>query len=162
MNYMGVDSGFDRCGWGIVDDGPIYIASGVIQTDKEWTYLERINVIYNGILHLIRTNGIEVVGVEKPYVRDNIGKKIIEIVGVWSVVCLAIHRCGCEYLELSNSHIKAAVARGGADKGEVRKGVENILGITLDGKLDDESDGLAIAVCTRDDYRLAELVREAG
>lgn len=157
--YMGIDPGWDRCGWGIVDDQLSYIASGVIQTSADWTYAERLDVVELGIERLIRQYGVQVVGVEKPYAGEKVGRRILEIGGAWGVILLAIHRCGCEYLELSNSHIKAAVARGGADKGEVRKGVENILGITLEGKLDDESDGLAAAVAARDDWRLAQMVK---
>ena len=161
MKYMGIDTGFDRCGWGIVDDFPAYIASGVIQTSAEWTYSERINVVYNGLLHIIRSNGVEVVGVEKQYAGEKVGKRVLEIGGAWGIVLLAIHRTGCEYLELSNSHVKAAVAKGGADKDQVRKGVEAILQINLSGP-DDESDGLACAICARDDYRLSQMVKEAG
>lgn len=159
--YMGVDPGYDRAGWGIVSDAPAYIASGVIQTSAEWSYSERIGVVYNALITIIRSNRVQVVGVERPYAGEKVGRRVLEIGGAWGIVLLAVHFTGCDYLELSNSHVKAAVARGGADKGEVRRGVEAILRVDLAGKMDDESDGLACAIAARDDYRLAEMVREA-
>lgn len=159
--YMGIDPGFDRCGFGIIDDQVTYIASGVIQTSADWTYSERLDAVFNALIHEIRYHNVGVVGVEKPYAGEKVGKRIIEVGGAWGIVLLAIYRSGCTYLELSNSHVKAAVARGGADKEQVRRGVETILNISLAGKMDDESDGLACAIATRDDYRLAQIVKEA-
>lgn len=157
--FLGIDPGFDRCGWGIVDDAPALVASGVIQTNSEWSYSERLGVVFNSIITIIRGNQVRVVGVEKPYAGEKVGKRVLEIGGAWGCILLAIHLCGCEYLELSNSHIKAAVANGRAEKEEVRRGVETILQITLNGP-DDESDGLACAICTRDDYRLTYMIQE--
>lgn len=159
-HYMGIDPGFDRCGYGIVSDAPAYVASGVIQTKSEWTYAERLGVVYNALITIIRSNRVQVVGVERPYAGEKVGKRILEIGGAWGVCLLAAHFCGCDLLELSNSHVKAAVARGGASKEEVRRGVQEILRIELSGP-DDKSDALAVAIAARDDWRLAELVREA-
>ena len=158
---MGIDPGYDRAGWGIVNDGPSYVASGVIKTNSDWSYKERIDAVFNAIIHTINYHNVQVVGVEKPYAGEKVGKRIIEVGGAWGIVLLAVYRCGCEYLELSNSHVKAAVSHGGATKEEVRRGVETILRITLDGKLDDESDALAAAIATRDDWQRAVMVREA-
>lgn len=160
--YMGLDPGYDRCGWGIVSDAPTYIASGVIQTSADWTYSERIDAVFNALVHEIRYHNVGVVGVEKPYAGEKVGKRIIEVGGAWGVILLAIYRSGCSYLELSNSQVKAAVSGGRADKEAVRRGVETILEISLDGKLDDESDALAAAICARDKYHLAQMISEAG
>jgi crossover junction endodeoxyribonuclease RuvC len=162
VKYLGIDPGFDRCGWGIVDELPALVASGVIQTSSDWTYSERIDAVFNALIHEIRYHNVAVVGVEKPYAGEKVGKRIIEVGGAWGVVLLAIHRSGCTYMELSNSQVKAAVSGGRADKEAVRKGVETILEISLDGKLDDESDAIAAAICARDKWHLAEMVREAG
>lgn len=158
--YLGVDPGFDRCGWGIVDDSPALIASGVIQTDSEWSYSKRIGVVHNALVTIIRSYRVKVAGVEKPYAGEKVGKRVLLIGGAWGCILLAIHSCGCDYLELSNSHVKAAVANGRGTKEEVRHGVETILAVTLKGH-DDESDALAAAICTRDDYRLAQMVKAA-
>lgn len=159
--FLGLDPGYDRCGWGIVDDDPALVNSGVIQTDKEWSYWKRLNAVYNAIVHIISQYDVEVVGVEKPYAGEKVGKRVLEVGGVWGVIGLAIHNTGCEYLELSNSHIKAAVANGRGTKEEVRHGVETILRITLKGH-DDESDGLACAICARDDYQLAQMIKDSN
>jgi len=160
--YLGIDPGFDRAGWGIVnDDGPSYVASGVIKTNSDWTYSERLDAVYNALIHEIKYHNVQVVGVEKPYAGEKVGRRVMEIGGAWGVILLALHRCGCDYLELSNSHVKAAVCKGGATKEEVRRGVETILSISLAGKMDDESDALAAAIATLDDWLRATIVREA-
>lgn len=159
--FMGIDPGFDRCGFGIVSDEPTYITSGVIQTSAEWSYWERLDAVYNTLVHEIKFHNVGVVGVEKPYAGEKVGKRIIEVGGAWGIIGLAVYRCGCSYLELSNSQIKAAVSGGRADKEAVRKGVETILEISLNGRHDDESDALAAAICCRDKYHLMQMVREA-
>jgi len=159
--YMGIDPGFDKCGFGIIDEQVTYIDSGVIQTSKDWTYWERVNAVFNALVHTIRYHNVEVVGVEKPYVGERVGKRVLEVSGAWGIIGLAVYRCGCEYLELSNSQVKAAVSGGRADKEAVRTGVQTILSISLEGKLDDESDALAAAICCRDKYHLAAMAKEA-
>lgn len=158
--FMGIDPGFDRCGFGIVSDEPTYITSGVIQTSSDWAYSERIDAVFNALIHEIRYHNVGVVGVEKPFAGDKVGKRVIEVGGAWGVILLAIYRSGCTCLELSNSQVKAAVSGGRADKEAVRKGVEEILQVKLTGH-DDESDALAAAICARDKYHLAQMVREA-
>lgn len=160
MKYMGVDPGFDKCGYGIINEQVKLVASGVIQTSSDWTYSERIDAVFNALVHEIRYHNVEVVGVEKPYAGEKVGKRIIEVSGAWGVILLAVYRCGCTYLELSNSQVKAAVSGGRADKEAVRLGVETILEISLNGP-DDESDALAAAICTRDKYHLAQMVEQA-
>ena len=161
IHYLGVDPGFDRVGFGIIDDQVTYIASGVIQTNSDWTYWERLDAVFNVLTHEIRLYNVQVVGIEKPYAGEKVGKRIIEVGGAWGIIGLACYRCGCHYLELSNSQIKAAVSGGRADKEQVRLGVETILGISLAGKMDDESDAIAAAICCRDKYHLMQLVDEA-
>ena len=94
--YMGIDPGFDRCGWGIVDDDPCYIASGVIQTQPDWSYSERIDAVYNALIHTIRYYNVGVVGVENPFAGEKVGRRVLEIGGAWGVCLLAIHFCGCD------------------------------------------------------------------
>ena len=158
---MGVDPGFDKCGWGIVNDGAIYVASGVVKTNSDWTYSERLDAVYNALIHEIKYHNVQIIGVEKPYAGEKVGRRVMEIGGAWGIALLAVYRCGCEYMELSNSHVKAAVCKGGAAKEEVRRGVETILSISLGGKMDDESDALAAAIAARDDWQRAQMVREA-
>lgn len=158
--YLGIDPGFDRCGFGIVDDAPAYIASGVIQTKSEWTYWQRLETIYAAIGDLLARYQVQAAGVEKPFIGGNL-RYGIEVAGVWGVVGLSIRQAGVEYLELTTTQVKAAVANGRASKAEVLAGVMMILSLQVRPAHDDESDALAAAVCCRDRWIQAQMIREA-
>lgn len=156
-HILGIDPGYDRCGYAVIDEELNVITSGVIQTNKEQSYQERIQQVYLGIRQIIDEFRVNVVGVEKPFTGGkNVGNSV-EVGGVWAVIGLAIIISRCEYMELFTTQVKAAVANGRASKAEVKHGVETILDITLTGH-DDESDALAAAICTRDKWQLERLL----
>lgn len=155
--FLGIDPGYDKCGWGVVDESPALIASGVIQTDKEWTYWARLDHIGLSILSIIDEFEPDVVGIEKPFSGNNVGRGV-EVAGVWAVIGLAANSRHCKYMELFPTQVKAAVANGRASKDEVKRGVETILGIVLNGP-DDKADGLAAAICTRDRWNLEAMAQ---
>lgn len=159
MIFMGVDPGFDRCGYAVIDEDLKVITSGVIQTNDTRTYWERVNVVYDAIGDVISSCRVKVAGVEKPFTGKNVGNGV-EVAGAWAVIGLAIRRNQCQYMELHNTQVKAAVANGRATKQQVKEGVEFILGIILNG-LDDEADAFAAAICTRDKWQLAEMIKAA-
>lgn len=159
-HILGVDPGYDRMGYAVIDDDLNIITCDVIQTDKRHSYWERLNTIYLAIVHIIDVYAIDVTGIEKPFTGKNVGSGT-EVAGAWGVIGLAVY-CGLsEYIELTNSQIKAAVARGGASKEEVRQGVAMILGLDALPKLDDATDALAAAICARDRWRLMEMEKAA-
>lgn len=157
---LGIDPGYDRVGYAVIDDDLCVITYGVIQTDKRHSYWERLNTVYLAIVRIIDECAVDVTGMEKPFVGKNVGNSV-EVAGAWGVIGLAVYASLSEYIELSNSTIKAAVAKGGASKEEVKRGVMMILDLAVAPKPDDVTDALAAAICTRDKWRMMEMEKAA-
>lgn len=155
--FLGLDPGFDRCGYAVITDELGIVEYDVIQTNKEWSYWKRLETIYVSICDVITGCRVQVAGVEKPFLGKNL-RYGVEVAGVWGVIGLALRLNGCEYMELNTTQVKAAVANGRASKEEVKHGVETIMELTLAGP-DDISDAFAAAICTRDRWRLAEMAK---
>lgn len=159
--YLGIDPGYDRCGYAVITDNLDVVEYDVIQTNSEWSYWERLNVVYTSIGDVITGCRVKVAGMEKPFIGNNV-RHGVEVAGVWGVIGLALRLNGCEYMELTTTQVKAAVANGRATKAEVRHGVETILDLKLKPGPDDISDAFAAAICTRDKWHLAEMAKEAN
>ena len=75
MRALGIDPGTGRCGFGVVEKNGnqiIPVNYGVIETFKEQTPLERLNIIYEGVSELIETYRPQFMGVESLYFNTNI------------------------------------------------------------------------------------------
>lgn len=158
--YLGIDPGYDRCGYAVIDTDLTVITYGVIQTKSEWPYWQRLNVIYDAICDVITGCRVQVAGMEKPFIGNNL-RYGVEVAGVWGAIGLATRQNNCQYLELTTTQVKAAVSGGRATKEEVKRGVETILGQTFSGP-DDITDAMAVAICTRDKQQFAQMVKEGS
>lgn len=156
--FMGVDPGYDRCGYAVIDEDLKVITYDVIQTDKHRPYWERLEAVYDSLCDVIDLYRVKVAGMEKPFVGKNVGNGV-QVAGAWAMVGMALYVKQCEHLELSPSQVKAAVANGHATKAEVTAGVMLILSLPVAPKPDDITDALAIAICARDKWRLAGMTK---
>lgn len=158
--FIGLDPGYDRCGYAIIDEDLNITTYGVIRTNKEQPYWDRVKIIFDAIGDVITGCRVQVAGTEKPFIGNNV-RHGIEVAGVWGVIGLALRLNGIEYMELTTTQVKAAVANGRATKEDVRHGVETILDLKLKPGPDDITDALAAAICTRDRWNLAQSVADA-
>ena len=70
MRVLGIDPGTGRCGFGVVEKHGTTITPvnyGVIETYKDQSDLERLNIVYEGIAELIATDRPAFMGVETLY-----------------------------------------------------------------------------------------------
>lgn len=75
MRVLGIDPGTGRCGFGVVDKVGTSITPvnyGVIETYKDQSDLERLNIVYEGICELIAAYRPQFMGVETLYFNTNI------------------------------------------------------------------------------------------
>ena len=75
MRVLGIDPGTGRCGFGVVEKHGVTITPvnyGVIETYKDQSDLERLNIVYEGIAELIATYRPAFMGVETLYFNTNI------------------------------------------------------------------------------------------
>lgn len=101
MRVLGIDPGTGRCGFGVVDKVGTSITPvnyGVIETYKDQSDLERLNIVYEGICELIAAYRPQFMGVETLYFNTNIttGIKVAQAraSSFWRVSPEYSHRTG--------------------------------------------------------------------
>lgn len=159
--FMGVDPGYSRCGWGIIEDngdGLTMLDCGVITTLTYWTFPDRINCVKGELMRLIKSRAIDIMGVEHPIHGQNVTNSV-EVGAAYGAVLLAGVDMNIPISIHFPTQVKAAVANGRASKAEVTAGVMQILNLAIPPKPDDAADGLATAICTRDHWNLAQMVK---
>ena len=159
--FLGVDPGYARCGWGIVEDsdnGLKAIECGVIATPDTLPFPQRLNTVMIGVRQILNDYAVDWLGVEHPIHGPNVTNSV-EVGAAYGAVLLAGWDMTIPTFTFWPSQVKAAVANGRASKAEVKAGVVSLLNLSVPPKPDDAADALAIAICTRDRWRLAEMAK---
>lgn len=156
---LGIDPGYDRVGWGIVQsDGPTFtvVAYGCIQTAKSDPLIERYRQIDRELEHIVVTYQPTDAAIESIFFAKNqtTAMHVAEARGV-IISCLFRHQLG--YGEYTPLQIKQAVTGfGKADKAAVEKMIRLQLKLNQAGGagaskdqakvLDDALDALAVSL----------------
>lgn len=149
MRVLGIDPGTGRCGFGVVEKHGTTITPvnyGVIETYKDQSDLERLNIVYEGIAELIATYRPAFMGVETLYFNTNIttGIKVAQARGV---ILLAGYRQSVPIIPVTPLQVKQQLTGyGRADKKQVIEMVKRMMHITKKIDPDDAADALAIAL----------------
>jgi crossover junction endodeoxyribonuclease RuvC len=151
MIILGIDPGYDRCGWGVIEKkvgNYSYIACGLIQTPKTDEHIGRISKVSKEIWTILQTYKPQVVSIETLFFSKNVTSalKVAEVrgailstVGNWSE--------DVKFQEYNPMQIKSAVTGvGNADKKAVEKMVRLQLKGVPEKLIDDTVDALAIAL----------------
>lgn len=163
MRYMGVDPGYGRCGWGIIDDirgELVMVECGVITTHADTPFPQRINAVMCKVMSLLAGFNIDVLGVEHPIHGQNVTNSV-EVGAAYGAVLLAGVDMNTPTLIHFPTQVKAAVANGRASKAEVTAGVMQILSLDIPPRPDDAADGLATAICTRDKWNQQAIINNS-
>ena len=146
---LGIDPGSVRTGYGIVDvrgNAITPVAWGVIRTDGEGSFPDRLHKIHKELAELILLHRPAEAAVEKVFLARNASAalKLGQARGAAIVAC-GTH--GLPVHEYSAREIKsAATGYGAASKEQVAGMVARLLGIR-EAVPDDASDALAVAFC---------------
>jgi crossover junction endodeoxyribonuclease RuvC len=153
MRVLGIDPGFDRNGFGVVDDNGgklVHIAHGVLQTSKDDSFMTRLRQVRDNVAGLIEQYKPDCVAVEKLFFQTN-AKTAINVGMARGVVLLVIADAGIKLVEPTPNQVKQGTAgHGSADKRQVQEMVKRLLKLDTIPKPDDAADALAIAIvgCT--------------
>jgi crossover junction endodeoxyribonuclease RuvC len=153
MRVLGIDPGFDRNGFGVVDDNGgklVHIAHGVLQTSKDDSFMTRLRQVRDNVAGLIEQHKPDCVAVEKLFFQTN-AKTAINVGMARGVVLLVIADAGIKLVEPTPNQVKQGTAgHGSADKKQVQEMVKRLLKLDAIPKPDDAADALAIAIvgCT--------------
>ncbi len=147
---MGIDPGTARTGYGVVQrDGNALklIDFGCLETLATSSPAERLLSIHRGVLHLIELHRPEMVGVERLFFNRNV-RTAFAVGQARGVVLLAAATHALPVLEYGPHEVKIAVTGyGRADKSQVQRMVQTLLGMVELPRPDDAADALAVAIC---------------
>lgn len=150
MFVLGIDPGLSRCGYGgVVSDGrgPRAVAIGVIRTTPGDPLPERLASLQVELRALFAELRPAVVVVERVFFQVNV--RTAMAVGQASGLAMAeAVAADCEVAQYSPNEVKLAVTGdGGADKGQVQRMVQALLGLAAPPTPADAADAAALALC---------------
>ncbi len=162
MRVLGIDPGNRITGYGIVerrDSRLLPIAFGVIKNPAGTNSAERFAKIYEGIAQITADHKPDAVACETLFFCKNV-RSAIRLGEARGVAVLAATARLLDYYEYSPRSVKQAVVGfGGAQKDQVKRMVQRLLGIPAGELTDDASDALAVAICHINSARHTVLMR---
>jgi crossover junction endodeoxyribonuclease RuvC len=156
--YLGIDPGYGRVGWGVIQAGSNLkcLGYGCIETTTGAALQERYFQIEKKIKKVIEDFRPMAAGVELLYWGRNVstGMRVSEARGV---ILLTLYRAGLDILEPTPNQVKAEVSSGKAGKKEIQRMTKVLLGLRKLPRPDDAADALAVALFVESQSRLHNL-----
>lgn len=154
---MGVDPGYGRMGYGIIDcqgNKLKHIDNGVVETPSGDDFPDRLHFLYKNLTKIIKKYKPEVMAVEDLFFYKN-SKTAIKVGQARGVIVLTGVVNHLQIMEFTPLQVKQAVAcYGRAEKSQVQRMIKVILNLITVPKLDDAADALALAICASSNYKL--------
>jgi crossover junction endodeoxyribonuclease RuvC len=146
---LGIDPGTAALGYGIVESigGRVReVDHGCLVTSPDTTLPERLLAIHTLVDELIGLHQPGLLAVERLFFSKNV-QTAFAVGQARGVVLLAAAEHGLPVREATPNEVKSAIAGyGAADKEQVQRMVQMVLGMTERPRPDDAADALAIAV----------------
>jgi crossover junction endodeoxyribonuclease RuvC len=148
MRLIGLDPGLRSTGWGVIEvegNRLRHVAHGAIRVAAEGTLAGRLNILFDGVAEVIRSQLPAEAAIEETFVNVNPGSTL-KLGQARGVVMLAPARAGLPVFEYAANLVKKSVVGSGhADKRQIEMMVGRLLpGVTATA---DAADALAIAIC---------------
>jgi len=158
MIVLGIDPGTAATGYGVVerDGGKLRaIDYGCLETLPTQELPQRLLEIHRAVTELILTHQPVQVGVERLFFNRNV-QTAFAVGQARGVVLLAAAEHGLPVFEYGPHEVKLAVTGyGRADKAQVQRMVQIVLGMAVLPRPDDAADALAVAICVAHGHPLA-------
>lgn len=157
MRVLGIDPGYGIVGWGVVDfdDSGNFLEAvdyGVITTDKDTEFAQRILEIYRDICEILNTFEPKLVGIETLLFQNN-AKTAMKVSEARGVIVLAVSQAGIDIKDISPLQVKMGITGyGKADKAQIQENIRLICGLDEVPKPDDAADAIAIAIAVSGGY----------
>ncbi len=149
MRILGIDPGFDRVGFGIIDQdgGEVrWVFHACLQTKAGDEFGHRLQQVRDAMKKVIDTYHPHVAVVEQLFFSNN-AKTAIKVGMARGVTILALQDANLPLIELTPNQVKQGIAGwGGADKKQVQEMVKRLLKLKELPKPDDAADALALAI----------------
>lgn len=149
MKILGVDPGYDRAGWAVLDitakRDVTLLEYGCVQTNKNSSILERYTFIISELTTVLKKHQPEEAALESVFFSNN-QKTAIRVSEARGVIISTLIPFNISLTEYTPNQVKLAVTgHGSADKAAVEKMIRLQLKITERKILDDTIDAVAIA-----------------
>lgn len=149
MLILGIDPGFGRSGYGLIDSRAgrqTAIEFGCVETVPHAPTGERLREIYEKMTELIRAYTPDIVAIEQLFFARNV-TTALTAAEARGVVVLAAEMARIPQVDYTPLQVKqAVVGYGRADKRQVQEMVRILLGLRSVPKPDDAADALAVAL----------------
>lgn len=150
MFVLGIDPGLSRCGYGVIEKagrGHRAVVAGVLRTESSLPVPQRLLTLRDDVRALLREHQPSVVAIERVLFQVN-ARTAIPVAQAAGVVMVEAQGSGCEVVEYSPNQIKQAVTgMGGADKQQMQRMVQTLLGMSKPLRPPDAADAVAVALC---------------
>lgn len=162
MIILGIDPGFARLGYGVIDytNGKYRVLEyGSITTEAHQRLPLRLKKIEEDLEQIITRYKIEAASIEELFFNTNT-KTAIHVAEARGVVLCTLEKSGIPIYEYTPLQAKQAlVGYGRADKLQVKQMVKEVLKLENMPKLDDTTDALAIAICHANTYKFMKYTK---
>jgi crossover junction endodeoxyribonuclease RuvC len=155
---LGIDPGTAMTGYGLVERTGSRLRAvdyGCLETPAGMPLPERLLLIQDGLIDLVETHRPDLVAVERLFFNKNV-QTAFAVGQARGVALLTAARFGLPVHEYGPHEVKMAVTgHGRAEKVQVQRMVQVVLGLAVLPRPDDAADALAIAICLAHAYRPA-------
>ena len=147
---MGIDCGSRVAGVGVIESdgqGCRLLYYGAIRPPRSLAFSERLAHIHRAVAELVRRYHPQSIALEQIFQAHNV-KTALQLSQVRGVVQLAAASAGipvCEYSALTVKN--SVVGYGQAEKHQVQRMVQRLLGLAAVPEPEDAADALAVALC---------------
>lgn len=159
---MGIDPGYHRCGFSVLDGPPRaerLLVSGVVVTQASEPLCQRLNYLAQELDAQLLTWQPEGVAVEEIYFTKN-AKTAIGVAQARGVVLQRCAACSLPVYEYTPTMVKSQLTGSGrADKKQVEFMVRRLVRLDDAKRLDDELDAIAVALCHAQRLSIPEVLR---
>lgn len=150
MTILGIDPGIARMGWGVVEEArggkARAVGYGCVETHRTQSHGERLAEVHKELTRLIKKYKPDRVAVEKLFFSKNV-KTALTVSEARGVVVMTCEKLHTPIVEISPKEVKQALTGyGGADKRQIQRMVQLMLGLKEMPKPDDAADALAIGL----------------
>jgi crossover junction endodeoxyribonuclease RuvC len=147
---LGIDPGLSRCGYGVVAthaSGPRAVACGVLRTPASAATHDRLAELQRDLRALLAEHHPQVMAIERVLFQVNV-RTAIPVAQAAGIAMAEAVAAGCDVVEYSPNQVKLAVAGAGrADKDQMERMVQTLLGIDQPLRPVDAADAVALALC---------------
>lgn len=165
MIILGIDPGFARLGYGVIDytNGKYRVLEyGTITTPAHTELAERLKKINYDLNEVISKYKIDAASIEELFFNTN-SKTAINVAEARGVILYTLSAANIEIYEYTPLQVKQAlVGYGRADKHQIMEMVKKNLRLKTMPKLDDTADALALAICHTYNLKFDKLTGKTG